>query len=122
MQLLISRVQNEQIDITLNSFIESHALAKPSEKLSAEGQRLAKDFRNVVEQAKSLLLTKNHGELLQDFIWQCQKIDGGAATIPGAPVDQATAQQHGQQAKDGFKTIGQLIISNGQFRKLCKFI
>lgn len=79
------------------------------------------DFRDVVEQAKYLLLTKNEGNLLQDFIWQSQKIEGGNAALPNAPLDKETAQQHGNQALEGLRTLGTLIISNGQFRKLCKF-
>jgi hypothetical protein len=109
---------NEQIDIALNSFMKSKALASPSKKLSTEGQALVADFRDVVEQAKQLLLSKNEGNLLQDFIWQSQHIDGGNATLPGAPVDKATAQQHGNQAAEGLRTLGTLLISNGQFRKL----
>jgi len=109
---------NEQIDTTLNSFLASRPLSKPSERLSADGKTLVADFREVVQQAKLLLLTKNEGELLQDFIWQCQKIDGGNAAVPGAPVNQETAQQHAQHAKEGFRTLGQLIITNGEFRKL----
>ncbi|THV50872.1 hypothetical protein BGAL_0132g00030 [Botrytis galanthina] len=109
---------NNQIDVALNSFLESKALKSPSNRLSKEGQELAQQFRAVVEQAKLLLLTKNRDELFQDFVWQCERLDGGAAAVPGAPVDQATAQQHGQEAKGGLKTLGQLIITNGQFRKL----
>jgi hypothetical protein len=100
--------------------LKSRALASPSKKLSAEGQDLVADFRNVVEQAKYLLLTKNEGNLLQDFIWQSQKIDGGNAALPNAPVDKETAKQHGNQALEGLRTLGTLIITNGQFRKLCK--
>lgn len=79
------------------------------------------DFRDVVEQAKHLLLTKNEGNLLQDFIWQSQKVDGGNAAVPGAPIDKDTAKQHGNEALEGLRTLGTLIISNGQFRKLCKY-
>ena len=75
----------------------------------------------MIEQAKFLLLSKNEGELLQDFIWQTQQISGGNAALPGAPVDKATAQQHGNQALEGLRTLGTLILSNGQFRKLRKF-
>jgi len=75
-------------------------MAAPSKRLSAEGQALVADFRGVVEQAKYLLLTKNEGNLLQ--------------------VSAETAKQHGKQAKDGLRTLGTLLISNGQFRKLCK--
>lgn len=95
-------------------------MTTPSKKLSTEGQALVHDFRNVVEQAKYLLLTKNEGNLLQDFAWQTQNVDGGNAGLPGAPVDKDTAKQHGNEAAQGLKTLGQLIISNGQFRKLCK--
>jgi len=97
-------------------------LASPSKKLSAEGQALVADFADVVLQAKHLLLTKNEGNLLQDFIWQSQKIEGGNAALPGAPIDKETAQQHGNEALEGLRTLGTLIISNGQFRKLCMFL
>lgn len=100
--------------------MKSRALANPSKKLSTEGQGLVADFRSVVEQAKILLLTKNEGNLIQDFIWQTQNLDGGNAATPNAPIDKATAQQHGNQALEGLRTLGTLIISNGQFRKLRK--
>lgn len=79
-----------------------------------------KDFRDVVNQAKVLLLTKNEGNLLQDFIWQCQVAGTGNASSPHAPVDAHAAKQHANQAVDGLRTLGTLIISNGQFRKLRK--
>ena len=114
-------LQNEQIDIALNSFLASRAMTSPSKDLSAEGRALVKDTQDVVEQAKVLLLSKNQGDLLQDFIWQSQKIDGGNTGLPGAPVDKETAKQHGNEALEGFRTLGTLMITNGQFRKLCKF-
>ena len=76
----------------------------------------------MIEQAKLLLLTKNEGNLLQDFIWHSEQISGGNASIPGAPVDKATAQQHGNEALQGLRTLGTLLISNGQFRKLCEIV
>jgi hypothetical protein len=113
-------LQNEQIDIALNSFLASRAMSSPSDDLSAEGKALVKNFRDVVEQAKVLLLSKNQGDLLQDFIWQSEQITGGGAALPGAPVDSETAKQHGRETLEGLRTLGTLIISNGQFRKLCK--
>lgn len=77
------------------------------------------DLRDVIEQAKILLLTKNEGNLIQDFIYQTGQISGGNAKLPGVPIDKGTAQQHGNQALDGLRTLGTLLISNGQFRKLC---
>ncbi|KAI9827828.1 MAG: hypothetical protein M1832_004317 [Thelocarpon impressellum] len=109
---------NKQIDVALNSLLASRQLASPSDKLSPEGKRLIADARTVIEQAKHLALSKNDGNLLQDFIWHSSQIGGGNAQLPGAPVDKQTAQQHGNQALDGLRTLGTLLISNGQFRKL----
>lgn len=109
---------NKQIDVALNSAIASGPLSNPSSKLSSEGRHLVADLRDVIEQAKVLLLTKNEGNLLQDFMWQTRFVQGGDAKLPGAPIDKSTAQQHGNQALDGLRTLGTLLISNGQFRKL----
>lgn len=86
-------------------------MSNPSKKLSPEGQGLVHDFRDVVEQAKVLLLTKNEGNLLQDFIWQTQQLDGGNASVPNAPVDKETAKQHGNEALEGLRTLGTLLVS-----------
>ncbi|KAI9894334.1 MAG: hypothetical protein M1814_003090 [Vezdaea aestivalis] len=109
---------NKQIDVAMNSALASKPLATPSKRLSPEGQKLISDLRSVVEQAKILLLTKNQGNLLQDFIWHSEQLSGGSATVPGAPIDKETAQKHGNDALDGLRTLGTLLISNGQFRKL----
>ncbi len=96
-------------------------LSSPSPKLSSEGKHLIDDSRAAIEQAKVLLLTKNQGNLLQDFIWHCEQINGGQAAKPGAPIDKSTAQQHGNEALEGLRTLGTLIIANGEFRKLRKW-
>ena len=105
----------------MNSALESRALKTPSARLSGEGKELIADVRDVILKAKQLFLTKNEGNLIQDFIWQSQSLSGGDAKLPNAPVDKATAQQHGNDAVEGLRTLGTLIISNGQFRKLRKF-
>lgn len=69
-----------------------------------------------------LLLTKNNGNLLQDFIWQTGQLGTGNAKLPGAPIGKDTATQHGNQALEGLRTLGTLVLSNGQFRKLRKFL
>ncbi|KAF7194482.1 hypothetical protein HII31_04287 [Pseudocercospora fuligena] len=109
---------NKQIDVALNTAINWKGLSQPNGKLSADGQKLVKDLREVIEKAKVLLLTKNDGNVLQDFIWQTQAIGAGDASTPNAPVDKETAKQHGNQAVEGLRTLGTLIITNGQFRKL----
>lgn len=79
-------------------------------------------MHNVIEQAKNLLLSKNEGNVLQDFIWHTEQLSGGSARAPDAPVDVQTAQQHGTEALDGLRTLGTLLISNGQFRKFRELI
>ncbi|KAK2770263.1 hypothetical protein CKAH01_14841 [Colletotrichum kahawae] len=111
---------NDQIDVALNSFLASKALSNPSEKLSPEGKALIADTRDVIQQAKYLLLSKNQGNLLQDFIWQTQEFDPKAVDVPGAPINKEVAQQHGDKAVQGLRTLGTLLITNGQFRKLLK--
>ena len=104
----------------MNGLLGSHALANPSKRLSPEGHKLVGDVRDVVEQAKLLLLTKNEGDLFQDFAWQTSHVSGAGVSGPKPTVDKATAQQHGNEALDGLRSLGTLILSNGQFRKLRK--
>jgi len=114
---------NQQIDVALNSFLNNRQLKSPNGKLSTEGKSLVEDFRNVVEQAKLLLLTKNHDQALQEFIWHTEQL-GARGQAPGTagnanlPVSKDTVNRDGQQALEGLRTLGTLIISNGQFRKL----
>lgn len=86
--------------------------------MSADGRTLVADLKDVIEQAKTLLLTKNEGNLLQDFIWQTEQITAGNVQLPQSTIDKETARQHGNEALEGLRTLGTLIISNGQFRKL----
>jgi hypothetical protein len=102
----------------MNTAYNWKGFTSPSKRLSAEGQALTNDLQKVIEQAKLLLLSKNEGNLIQDFIWQTQQIGAGDAQKPGAPIDKDTAKQHGNQALEGLRTLGQLLITNGQFRKL----
>lgn len=104
----------------MNSALQWSALKNPPKNLSSDGKLLVEDLRKVIEQAKTLFLTKNHGDLLQDFAWQCQQIGTDTANTPNAPIGKDTAKQHGQEALEGFRTLGTLLITNGQFRKLCK--
>lgn len=103
----------------MNTALEWGPLNKPSSKLSSDGQLLVRDLRDVIEKTKIMLLAKNQGNLLQDFIWQTQSIGAGGAKKLDTPVEKETAKQQGQEALEGLRTLGQLLITNGQFRKLC---
>lgn len=77
------------------------------------------DLRNVIDQAKKLILSKNEGQLLQEFIWQAENISPeDIQEKPDVPLNKESAQQDGKQASEGLKTLGTLLITNGEFRKL----
>lgn len=110
---------NKQIDIALNSALESKALSSPSPKLSEEGKHLVNDLKTVINEAKLLLLTKNHDQAIQEFIWHAeQAAKTTTSPTPNAPISKEQSHQDGQQALAGLRTLGTLCITNGQFRKL----
>ncbi|KAG5930364.1 hypothetical protein E4U53_002261 [Claviceps sorghi] len=109
---------NDQIDVALNSFLASKALTSPSSELSEDGKTLVADTKEVIKQAQRLLLSKNEGNLIQDFIWQTTQFDPKSVKGPDTPVDKNQAQRDGDEALQGLRTLGTLLITNGQFRKL----
>lgn len=58
---------NKQIDVALNTAANWKGLSQPNGKLSADGQKLVTDVRDVIEKAKVLLLTKNHGYVFRTW-------------------------------------------------------
>ncbi|KAJ5777813.1 hypothetical protein N7520_001059 [Penicillium odoratum] len=109
---------NKQCDVALNSALASKALSSPPADLSNDGKVLLEDLRNVIEQAKLMLLTKNEGELLQEFIWQAQQITAGDIKTPNVPITKESGKQDGEKTLQGLKTLGTLLITNGEFRKI----
>jgi hypothetical protein len=112
---------NRQIDVALSSFTGHKKLRNPNSNLSPEGRVLLEDFRNVVEEAKRLLLIKNHDEALQEFIWTTTELGtkgGPEVSSTGAPINKEKASRDGETALNGLNTLGRLMITNGQFRKL----
>jgi Family of unknown function (DUF5923) len=110
---------NKQINVALTSAVQSDMLAKPSKQLSAEGRELVKGLRDVIDSAKYLWLKKNYNEELQNFLYHTIQ----ASTTPdssniNAPISKDQAQQHGQDALHGLRTLARLLVTNGQFRKL----
>lgn len=109
---------NRQIDVAMNSAIDSDLLRKPSTDLSKEGRLLVQDLRNVLNEAKILLLSKNREESIQQFVYLTSNADPQVANNIDAPVSKDVAKRDGDKALDSLKTLGMLMITNGQFRKL----
>lgn len=104
--------------MALNSFLQTKGLTNPPSELSEDGKQLVADTREVIKQAKNLLLSKNDGNLIQDFIWQTTQFDPKNVQGPNTPVKKDEAQRDGDEALQGLRTLGTLLITNGQFRKL----
>lgn len=118
---ILRPLQNKQCDVALNSALESRPLSSPPKELSADGKKIVNDLREVIIQAKRLFIPKNEGELLQEFIWEAQHIGGAAMQQPDGPaVEKDTLRQDMNEAFEGMKTLGTLLITNGEFRKLRK--
>ncbi|OJD11993.1 hypothetical protein AJ78_07351 [Emergomyces pasteurianus Ep9510] len=112
---------NKQIDIALNSILASDALSSPPADLSSDGHTLIKDVRDVIENAKRLILVKNQDNLIQDFIWDLEHIGGRTSTqTPGVLVDRESMKQDRARAAEGLQTLTALLTTNGQFRKLLR--
>ncbi len=78
------------------------------------------DLRKVIEESKKLILSKNDGQLLQEFIWDAQRISGDDVQKPQIAGTRDSAEQDAAKAKEGLKSLGTLIITNGEFRKIRK--
>jgi hypothetical protein len=108
---------NKQIDVALSSFAGHKKLKNPSDKLSPEGRILVEDFRNVIEDAKQLILTKNYDQAFQELIWNSSQLGqkGGPeqAGAPNAPIDKEATNRDAERGMEGLRTLGQLIITNG---------
>jgi Family of unknown function (DUF5923) len=102
----------------LNSALTSGYLVSPPKELSEEGRGLVEDLRDVIQQAKLLFLTKNEGNLLQEFIWEALHISAPEVGKSDEPVNKDTAKQDAARALEGLRTLGTLLITNGEFRKL----
>ncbi|EEH03671.1 conserved hypothetical protein [Histoplasma capsulatum G186AR] len=112
---------NKQIDVALNSLLASDALSSPPSSLSPEGHILIKDVRDVIENAKKLILVKNEGNLIQEFIWDVEHIGERSTTpTPGVSTDKDAMKTDLKLAAEGVQTLFTLLVTNGQFRKLLR--
>jgi len=92
-------------------------------KLSKDGKGLVEDFRDIIRTAKQIVTEKNDDELLQNFIYHTTKVQTPSAEQV-KNVNTATSkqdmQQDGEQAVEHLRTLGKLIFTNSEFRKLLK--
>lgn len=112
-------MQNKQCDVALNSALTSKFFSSPPEGLSDEGKILVQDLRDILEQAKKLILSKNDGQVLQEFFWEAGRSTSQELKAPDAPVGEEALERDANRALEGLRTLANLLITNGEFRKLC---
>ncbi|GAA5879129.1 hypothetical protein JCM16303_001308 [Sporobolomyces ruberrimus] len=92
-------------------------------KLSKDGKDLVEDFREIIRIAKQIVVEKNDDELLQNFIYHTTKVQTPSADQVknvNTSTSQQEMQQDGEQAVEHLRTLGKLIFTNSEFRKLMK--
>lgn len=115
--------QNKQCDVVLNSTLNSKFLSSPPEELSDEGKVVVKDLRDVVEQVKKLILGKNEDQLLQEFFWEVRRTATQELNKPDgvfSEKEEVPVEKDANRALEGLRALGNLLLTNGEFRKLCK--
>ena len=115
---MLTSLQNEQIDVAINGLLGSKSFSDPSDELSEDGKAIVQDVKDVIRQAQRLLLSKNQGNLLQDFIWQTTTHLDAKSKENKSQGNDAQTGLPDDDALQGLKVLGTLVISNGQFRKL----
>ncbi|BDD58509.1 hypothetical protein MPDQ_002562 [Monascus purpureus] len=112
---------NKQCDVVLNSTLNSKFLSSPPEELSDEGKVVVKDLRDVVEQVKKLILGKNEDQLLQEFSWEVRHTATQEVNKPDgvlAEKEEVPLEKDANRALEGLRALGNLLLTNGEFRKL----
>jgi len=117
---------NKQIDETLQYTL--HHSPVDQKKLSHEGRELIEDVQSIIETARRMVMEKNDDELFQNFLWETRQVDSqkvnpassAGGTGVGAPVAKDDVKEDANQAAVHLKTLGKLIFTNSEVRKLLK--
>ncbi|KAI0245752.1 hypothetical protein BJV78DRAFT_1260530 [Lactifluus subvellereus] len=110
---------NQQIDDALQ-YVLAHSPVD-QDQLSPEGRKLIQDCRDIIETARLIVREKNADELFQNFMWNTNTVDlGNAKKDPNEelPVDKSKVQDDSRQAARHLRTLGNLIATNSEVRKI----
>ncbi|GAA5838750.1 hypothetical protein JCM9279_003849 [Rhodotorula babjevae] len=92
-------------------------------KLSKDGQNLVEDTRDVIRVLREIVVEKNDDELLQNFFYHTKKTNTPNVNDlknVSTGTDKGEMQQDGDQAVEHLRTLGKLIFTNSEARKLLK--
>ncbi|GAA5972551.1 hypothetical protein JCM8115_000263 [Rhodotorula mucilaginosa] len=114
---------NKQCLETLDYIVDHSPIDE--RKLSKDGRTLVEDSRDIIRTIRTIVAEKNDDEAIQNFIYHTRK-----TSLPSSKdvknvstgTDQEQMQQDGQQAVEHLRTLGKLIFTNSEARKLLKDI
>ncbi|GAA5986554.1 hypothetical protein JCM11641_003673 [Rhodosporidiobolus odoratus] len=92
-------------------------------KLSKDGKGLVEDTRDIIRVLKQIVQEKNEDELIQNFIYHTRKTSPpGINDLKNVSTgtDKGQMQDHADQAVEHLRTLGKLIFTNSEARKLLK--
>jgi hypothetical protein len=110
---------NDQIDSALRYVLERSPVDQ--DQLSPEGRKLIQDCRDIIETARIIVREKNSDELFQNFLWNTNSVDlSSARKDPNEvlPVEKSKVQDDRRQAARHLRTLGDLIATNSEVRKI----
>lgn len=88
------------------------------EKLSPDGKKLVQDICEIIETSRQIVLEKNAHEEFQNFLYASRKADIKGAINVNTPISKEEAKRDGETAGEAFRTLGKLILTNGEVRKV----
>lgn len=110
---------NQQIDAALKYVLDHSPVDQ--EKLSADGQKLIQDCRDIIETARLIVREKNADEIFQNFMWNINDEDlSGTKKDPSQvlPADKSKVKDDAREAARHLRALGNLIATNREVRKI----
>lgn len=111
---------NSQIDKTL-FYALNHSPIDQS-RLSPDGKLLISDFQAIIDTARTMVAVKNKDELFQQFLYHTRDVDYSKGSLKNinTPLNKDDAGRDAQLAAEHLRTLGKLIFTNSEFRKILK--
>ncbi|KEI39762.1 uncharacterized protein L969DRAFT_17670 [Mixia osmundae IAM 14324] len=111
---------NKQIDQILRYTLENSPIDQS--KLSSDGKLLINDTQKIIDTLRKMVVDKNEDELFQSFLYNTRKVDTehvkGKLSEVGPNASKEDAQSDADQAAEHLRTLGKLIWTNSEFRKI----
>ncbi|KAK9461687.1 uncharacterized protein V1516DRAFT_672695 [Lipomyces oligophaga] len=114
---------NDQFDIAVNSLLASEIMDPQSSgnsSLSENGKLILSDLADAIQKTKILWLNKNKNHLMQEFLYHASNARSDTMPIKESSASESrdSATLYDRSTIQDLKTLGNLVITNGQFRSL----